>query len=160
MDIDHIPLLQTARDLHDVPRGIERFNAYIKTILNDERTDAELVPLIAMNPMGRQHVAARLDEWLALDADVSAAEITREAGSELDDPGHFKHGLVILDDVRGGWTNKYTSDAAFRFGEGRYEPKRAVLVDNAAVGQRRANRRTIARGDSHNDLPPCVWVAA
>jgi hypothetical protein len=35
-----------------------RFRQYLRTISNQEGTDVELVPLICMNPMGSDHVAA------------------------------------------------------------------------------------------------------
>ena len=109
MQIEHVPLLQIARDLHDIPRGMDRFNAYLKTIMNADADDVEFVPLVAMNPMGREHVSARIDEWIALDADTIASEIV-QIGAELPTQHAFKHGLVVIDDVRGGWTNRYTVD--------------------------------------------------
>jgi len=135
MYIAHIPLLKIARDLHDVPRGTERFEAYIKTILNHDQTDAALVPLVAMNPMGREHVAARLDEWIALDGDARAADDVREAAAQIDGDGDYQHGLVIMDDVRGGWTNKYSSDAAFRFGERKARAREKWLTTALMVSE-------------------------
>lgn len=119
MPIEHIPLIKIQRDLHDIPRGMERFSAYLNTIMNGTGDDVSLVPLVAMNPMGREHVAERLDEFLALDADTIAAHAVDEAQARLGDfISGFQHGLVILDDVRGGWTNRTVNDAAFRYGGG------------------------------------------
>jgi hypothetical protein len=116
MFIEHIPLLKIERELHDIPRGMERFSAYLKTIMNDNGDDVSLVPMISMNPMGREHVTERLDELLALDADMIASETVAEAVTRFGGlEGEFKHGLVVMDDVRGGWTNRTTSDFAFRF---------------------------------------------
>jgi hypothetical protein len=53
MPIEHVPLLKTQRELHDLPRGMERFEAYLKTMLNDTRDDVRYLPLLVMNPMGR-----------------------------------------------------------------------------------------------------------
>jgi hypothetical protein len=116
MPIEHVPLLKTQRELHDLPRGMERFEAYLKTMLNDTRDDVRYLPLLVMNPMGREHVAERLDEMIALDADALAAESIREALAELGDlPDTFQHGWVVMDDIRGGWTNRTVNDAKFRF---------------------------------------------
>lgn len=115
MQIEFVPLLQKARDLHDVPRGMERFGAYIQTITGGNDS-LDLVPLVAMNPMGREHVAERLDQWIALDAEQIAAQAALEAARELHkNTDVFKLGLVISDDLRGGWTNRYTSDWNVRF---------------------------------------------
>lgn len=118
--ITHVPLLQIQRDLHDIPRGMERFQAYLKTIANEEGDDLSLPPLVGMNPMGREHVSARLEELLALGAEEIAERATAEACRRLhcgeDD---LKHGMVIMDDLRGGWTNRYACEYGFCFPEGR-----------------------------------------
>jgi hypothetical protein len=119
MHIEHVELLQIERNLHDIPRGMERFGEYLKVMLNDEQDDVRFVPLLVMNPMGREHVVERLDQLIALGADQIAAEAVREVEGQFSDlEGDYKHGLVICDDVRGGWTNRYTTDAGLRFGVG------------------------------------------
>lgn len=115
MQVEFVPLLAKARELHDVPRGMERFQQYVATIIGDSN-DVALLPLVAMNPMGREHVAERLDQWIALDAERVAAAAALQAARELHEiAAVFKLGLVIADDLRGGWTNRYTSDFSRRF---------------------------------------------
>ena len=88
MKLDYVPLLRVQRDLHGIPRGPERFRQYLRTLLNDDATDVELPPLVLMNPMGKDHVAARLDALLALDADAVAARAAADASAALADvPG-------------------------------------------------------------------------
>ncbi|MAS32726.1 MAG: hypothetical protein CL610_01890 [Anaerolineaceae bacterium] len=117
MPVEHVALLQIQRDLHDIPRGMERFEAYLKAIVNDERDDVRYAPMVAMNPMGREHVAQRLDELLAMDAEIMAEQAIEEAQTRSGTiEGTIKHALVILDDIGGGWTNRTTVDAAGRFG--------------------------------------------
>lgn len=119
MQIEHVPLLQVERDLYAMPRGMERFQEYLRVMVNEEGNDLALAPLVAMNPMGREHVAERLDELLAFGAEAIAAESVTEAMARLSDwPGYYRHGLVVVDDVRGGWTNRYTTDAGQRIGVG------------------------------------------
>lgn len=116
IQVEHVPLLQVARNLHDIPRGMARFQEYLRLIVGEATDDIEIVPLVGMNPMGREHVAARLDEWLALSGDEAAAEMLHEAAGELAHlTARFRHGLVVADDVMGGWTNRYTSDMGARF---------------------------------------------
>lgn len=116
MTLHHVHLLQIQRDLHDIPRGMERFNAYLRTMSNDAGDDVRYPPLVFLNPMGREHVAARLDEWIALGGETIAADALQEAASRLPSfPHDFQHGLGIADDVMGGWTNRYSSDASMRF---------------------------------------------
>ena len=117
MPIQHVPLLQIERNLHDIPRGMERFGAYLKTMINDARDDVRYPPLVAMNPMGREHVAERLDELLRLNAESIAVDAIADTLDELGElPYAFEHGWVVMDDVRGGWTNRTSGDMGARFG--------------------------------------------
>lgn len=116
MNITHVPLLQIQRELHERPRNMERFYEYLRTIfggdVSAENDIPQLVPLIAMNPMGRTHVNERLDQLLALGAEAIAAAAVAEAQQRLAPhlaayPGMYQHGLVILDDLGGAWSNRY-----------------------------------------------------
>src|SRR5262245_50516790 len=100
MNIDFVTLLQVQRDLYNIPRGSERFSAYLKAIVNSDGTDVRLPPLVAMNPMGRDHVPALLDTLLAMEAEAIAARATAEAATHvIGTPGNFKLGLVVVDDL-------------------------------------------------------------
>jgi hypothetical protein len=115
MQLEYVPLLQIQRELQGMPRNYDRFRAYLRTITPD-RVNLELPPLVAMNPMGKDHVTALLDALLALDADGIATRSVAEASVELaNEPGDFKIGLVIADDLMGGWTNRYANEFTFRF---------------------------------------------
>ena len=109
MKLEFVPLLQVQRDLYRLPRGMERFRAYLKTMIDPETNDLKL-PLSAMNPMAKDHAPALLDRNLALDADGVAARAVAEAESRLSNVvGEFKVTLLIVDDSMGGWTNRYSS---------------------------------------------------
>ena len=87
--------------------------------MNPEGTGPELVPLLLANPMARDHVTALLDELLALDADGVAARSASEALAGLDQlPGDYDIGLVVVDDLMGGWTNRYAAEYTIRFQSG------------------------------------------
>lgn len=116
MKIRHNPLLQIQRDLHKKPRNMERFYEYLRTIFGGDVTEGndtpQLVPLIAMNPMGRTHVNDRLDQLLALGAEEITAAAVAEAQERLSPlfaeyQGDYQHGLVIIDDLGGAWSNRF-----------------------------------------------------
>jgi hypothetical protein len=71
MPLSFLPLLQIQRDLYALPRGIERFREYIKT-MTDPETGELAVPLVAMDPMGKDHIPALIDEYIALGAEQIA----------------------------------------------------------------------------------------
>src|SRR5262249_39104145 len=124
MNLDSVPLLRVMRELHDIPRGqppdfngMRRFRQYLRTIFPHDESADQLLPLLAMNPMGKDHVAALLDEFLAMDGDGIGARVTAETSARLADvPGDFKAGLVVADDLLGGGTNRYDYEFTLRFG--------------------------------------------
>jgi hypothetical protein len=126
MNLDYVPLVRVMREIQSIPRGQppdfngkKRFRHYLRTIFDYDRKLCKLPPLLAMNPMGKDHVTALLDAYLAMDADGIGARTTAEAAARLADvPGDFKVGLVVCDDLMGGGSNRYDLEFAFRFGSG------------------------------------------
>ena len=116
MNIEFVPLLQIQRDHYSIPKGPERFRAYLGAMVNSDGTDVRLPPLVAMNPMGKDHVPALLDALLVMDAEATAAQASVDAVSRCANiPGDFKLGVVVVDDLMGGWTNRYFSEFFHRF---------------------------------------------
>jgi hypothetical protein len=120
MKLEFVPLLKVQRELYGMPRGMERFRAYLATMIDPETRDLKL-PLSGMNPMGKDHIPLLLDQYLAMDADRIASRAVADAESRLTGvQGEFKVALVLSDDRMGGWTNRYTSEFSRRFGTKAY----------------------------------------
>jgi hypothetical protein len=116
MKLEYVPLLRVQREIQSLPRDRKRFEQYLRTIAAPDGKSLELPSLIAMNPMGKEHVTALLDALLALDADGISAQATAEAAGRLaDTPGDCKITLVISDDLKGGWTNRHATEFTHRF---------------------------------------------
>ena len=116
MNLEFVPLLRLQREIYEIPRGRERFLEYLRVMQNDRRDDIRLPPLVAMNPMAKDHAKTLLDTFLALDADGIAARAVEEASLELAAvPGDYKVALVLADDAMGGWTNRYDVEFTHRF---------------------------------------------
>jgi hypothetical protein len=110
MDLSYVPLLALQRDIYRVPRGMERFHEYLRTMRNAQTGDLDL-PLVAMNPMGKVHIPALIDELLGLNTDDVAARAVAEASTRLSAiSGAFRVTLVVSDDAKGGWTNRTASE--------------------------------------------------
>ncbi len=107
-------LLQVQRDLYDIPRGRARFDAYIEA-LRDAESDEMKLPLSAMNPMGHDHLPRLLDDYLALGVDALAADWIAPFAAARPSLDAFQVALVLADDARGQWTNRWTTDFAHRF---------------------------------------------
>lgn len=117
MKLEYVPLLQLQRDLYRLPRGFERFREYIRTMVDPDSGDLNL-PLVAMNPMGKDHLQPFLDRLLELGAEREAASAAAHAQHVLEgQAGAFKVCLVVSDDLLGGWTNRYTAEFGHRFSE-------------------------------------------
>ena len=126
MNFALLPLLNIQRDLHAIPRGMERFRAYIATMTGG--TDDIVLPITGMNPMGKEHVASLLDDLLAADAEAIAAAAIDEAAARLIRiPGERKVALVVIDDAQGGWTNRYFSEIPPPIAGARPSAKRRAL---------------------------------
>lgn len=120
--VELVPLLARERELYDVPRGRERFNAYLDTMTLG--TGEAALPLTALNPMGREHVGVYLDRMLAMNVEgvaVRAAGDASERLSDVDDA--IRVAIVVADDLKGGWTNRAFTEMANRF-ERTYEVAR------------------------------------
>lgn len=106
---------------------MERFRAYIKAMTDDETGDLAL-PLVAMNPMGKDHVPELIRSYLALDAEAIAAAALVDASRFVSGPGRdYQVCLVVSDDLKGGWTNRYASEFSHRI-EGAAIMKRGWLT--------------------------------
>ena len=85
-------------------------------MVTSDGTDVRLPPLVAMNPMGKDHVPALLDSLLRMEAEAAAAQASAEAARLLPTfPGISNWGLWWSDDLMGGWTNRYFSEFFHRF---------------------------------------------
>jgi len=83
--------------------GKKRFKKYLGMIFDYDAKVCKLPTLLAMNPMGKDHVTALLDAYLDIDGDGIGARVTAEVAAELADvPGDFKVGVRRSD----GWGNQ------------------------------------------------------
>ena len=133
MNLDYVPLLRVMRELQGIPRGqpadfngMKRFRHFVRRIFPRKKNGeidenaVYLIPLLAINPMAKDHVTALLDAYLAMDADGIGARAAAEAAARLANvPGDFKVGLIVADDLKGAGTNRYEYEFTFRFGPDR-----------------------------------------
>lgn len=124
--IEHVPLLSILYDLYQQPRDMARFQAYLDVLLNEQKDDAELLPIVMANPMGREHLVDYIGQLLAFDAESIAQQAIDEAAQTLTIEHDYRHGLTVLDDAKGGWTQRAVTDANMRFNI-QIPPKRAWI---------------------------------
>ena len=124
MRFDLVPTLERLRAVYQVPRGPARFQAYLDAAVGGAQTRAEvaLPPLTLANPMAHGQAVACLERWIELGAeaaaraalDETAARLPSVSSSATSSPATVRAGLTLLDDVGGGWTDRFINDAAER----------------------------------------------
>lgn len=117
MQIDYIPTLPVLRELYEKPRDMDRFRWYLAQMLgeNEEGELDVVLPITAANPVGREHCLDAVNALLTIDADAVAKAAFEEAAASFADlPQTVRATVTLLDDARGGWTNRYLTEAAAR----------------------------------------------
>jgi hypothetical protein len=117
MKFELVPILEKLRDLYLIPRGPDRFQAYIDLATGGATAtkDIPYPPLITVNPMAKEHALEFVESWISLEAEAVAKTVLEEANVRLElvEFAHaVKVGLSVLDDLKGGWTNRTFNDAA------------------------------------------------
>jgi hypothetical protein len=115
MAVIYIPLLTRIRPMYDLPRDpAQRFPYYLAQVRGGETIGCP--PLVAYNPMGKEHIAAYLDALIAHDVDGQAQAwidaVPRTFLARLDD---MRLGIAVVDDVAGGWTERSAYEMNERF---------------------------------------------
>src|SRR5207248_649870 len=129
MQVSYLEVLGTLRELYAQPRTMARFRRYLDEVTGGG--DDVALPIVVANPMAKDHALVRIDELLASGAEDIGRACAEEASERLRRvPGsvEIKASLVLADDVGGGWTNRYTTEAQVRF------PRRGALKRPFATG--------------------------
>ena len=119
MKVTYLPVLGVLRGLYAQPRTMQRFHEYILTLTGG--TDDVVLPIGVANPMAKEHALTKLDELLALGAEAIGAEAAAVAEARLAPLAaalpalEVRASIVLADDLGGGWTNRYTTEAMTRF---------------------------------------------
>ena len=116
--------------------------------MTDPETGDLSLPLVAMNAMGKDHVPALIDEYIALGAESIASDSVDEATANAValQTKEYKVGLVVSDDLKGGWTNRWASEFSHRF-ETKAFHKRGSSPGFSGPASRRRHHRSRRRVD-------------
>ncbi len=117
MKFQVIPVIDAMLELYQKPLTPARFQDYLKLLQGETKGDLAL-PLGGFNPMAKEHVMEKLQELKALRAEDIAAEVSRDLNKGLPLQQTDKVigiAITLSDDLKGGWTNRYTSDYDSKF---------------------------------------------
>ncbi|MEO9171053.1 MAG: hypothetical protein ABI282_07990 [Candidatus Baltobacteraceae bacterium] len=118
-----VPVLQAMRELYSQPPGTERFKEYLRmaTSMGDMA-----LPISRINPMAKAHALTYVEKMIALDAENVAIGAAAAASAELPADA-LQLSLILLDDLKGGWTNRTFAEFEHRY-ERKYEVQRGWAV--------------------------------
>ena len=117
MTFELFPTIDIMIDLYEKPRTFERFQEYLKTLQGDTKGDLA-IPISGFNPMAKEHLLDRLKELNNLGAEQIIKETLNDLNTlnfSRDSNRNFKVSINLSDDLKGGWTNRFTSDYDSKF---------------------------------------------
>jgi len=116
MPFQHRPILSDIKELYSKPRSQQRFQEYLAMLQGDTKGDMAL-PITGFNPMAKDHILEKIAQLEALHAEELIADVLRDLNNsvETDSFGDITIVVNIADDLKGAWTNRYTTDYDSKF---------------------------------------------
>lgn len=110
------PVLDLMQDLYEQPRSGGRFQDYLANLQGNTKGDMAL-PIAGFNPMAKDHILQKIAALKALNAEAIMADTLSDFNSRI--TGNLSRAIQVVpnlaDDLKGGWTNHYTTDFASKF---------------------------------------------
>jgi len=125
-----LPLIDIMLEYYSLPRGFERFREYISLLTGGSGDDMKL-PIGGFNPMGKEHVTEKLIELKNLEAENIIANILDKMNPEFEDndsSDEYKVSISLADDLKGGWTNRYTTDYQHKFNTSAFIKRKFITI--------------------------------
>ena len=116
MSFKVIPVLDSMLDIYNKPRSPERFKEYLAILKGSSKSDLK-IPIAGFNPMAKDHVIDKIQELKKINAEEIIKSILMEVNKNLTLKNNtsFSVFINVADDVKGGWTNYYTTDFDSKF---------------------------------------------
>jgi len=110
------PILSEMRDLYSRPISPERFEEYLAKLEGGNKGELTL-PISGFNPMAKEHILSKIDELEKLEAEKLMQKSIDEFNSALKKESSEEYLVVlnIADDLKGAWTNYYSTDFDSKF---------------------------------------------
>lgn len=110
------PVLSTMATFYEQTRDRKRFEAYL-FLLQGQNTGDMILPIGGYNPMAKGHLLQKIQILQAIAAEDIAAKSLAEVNATLTDKSERTIQVVlnVADDLKGAWTNRYTTDFDAKF---------------------------------------------
>lgn len=114
MKLKVIPILKKVKALYALPLSTKRFEEYLKILQGATINDIEL-PIGGFNPMAKPHILKKLKELEALEIEDIMQKTLNEVVFSSQKKEIIQVGFNLADDLKGGWTNRFTTDFDSKF---------------------------------------------
>lgn len=110
------PILSEIKALYEQPRTGERFKEYLSKLQGTSQGDMQL-PIVGFNPMAKEHVLGKISELEALEAEALMQKTIATFNQSLSNKSSETITVVLnlADDLKGAWTNYFTTDFDSKF---------------------------------------------
>lgn len=109
------PILSEIKQLYSKPPSTDRFKEYLSKLQGDTKGDLSL-PISGFNPMAKDHILEKIDELEQLNAETIMEATIEQFNASLDQSDdEYLVVLNLADDLKGGWTNHYSTDFDSKF---------------------------------------------
>ncbi|WP_299623499.1 hypothetical protein [uncultured Tenacibaculum sp.] len=110
------PILSEMKELYSKPISAERFKEYISKLQGDTKGDLAL-PIGGFNPMAKNHILQKISELENLRAEAIMEQTIKNFNTKLVESSSKEITVVlnIADDLKGGWTNFFSTDFDSKF---------------------------------------------
>lgn len=110
------PILSEMKEFYLKPVSGQRFEEYLTKLQGGTKGEMKL-PISGFNPMAKEHIVAKIEELETIEAETIIEQVIAEFNSRMDNTqrSDFQVVLNIADDLKGGWTNFYSTDYESKF---------------------------------------------
>jgi hypothetical protein len=112
-----LPIIDLMLQLYSEPPSPARFQKYLALLQGDSRGDLVL-PIGGYNPMAKGHIQQKLFELKELGAEQIMSDTLQNVNPDPKEEYSLQMYDLVLnlaDDLKGGWTNRYTTDYDSKF---------------------------------------------
>ena len=110
------PILSEMKALYAEPVSVDRFQTYISKLQGKSKGDLAL-PIGGFNPMAKSHVLEKIDQLEHLETESVMEQTITVFNQQIENPPTETITVVLnlADDLKGGWTNFYSTDFDSKF---------------------------------------------
>jgi hypothetical protein len=114
MQFELVPILSKMEKLYEQPISNNRFKTYLQMLQGNSKKEL-ILPIGGYNPMAKPFILNKIAELKELNAEQIMQESLNRINQLHPSTNTIKVVLNLADDLKGGWTNRFTTDYDSKF---------------------------------------------